>query len=303
MRRLILLGLILVLFCNTAHAGFGGFLQANTAVDVIVGPFIDDTDGKTAETGLTITQVECRISKNGANTIQKNEVTSLTHDELGNYVCKFDTTDTNTEGILTLMIHESGALAVKVEYQVLAQAAYISLMTAKDTGYIGVDVEEVDGTDQTPNDMSGDIDEILTDTGTTIPGTITTAQNDLDTITGGVGVVLDADAITAAKIADDAFSAEHFATNSLTNDALATSWVTEIWSIQMTDMAAGNPSITATANIVLNWLYEAWRNGYRTDGTNSEIVLYKDDGTTPLVEADIADDGTDFTRQEFGAPD
>lgn len=46
--------------------------------------------------------------------------------------------------------------------------------------------------------------------------------------TGTDGVVLGADSITAAKIADDAFSSEHFATGSLTADALATDAVTEI---------------------------------------------------------------------------
>lgn len=122
---------------------FGGFLQANTAVDLIVGPFVDDTDGKTAETGLTITQAEVRLSKNGGNMAQKNEATALSHDELGNYVCKLDTTDTNTEGILSLMIHESGALPIKMDYMVLAQAAYISLITAKDTGYMDINVRAI----------------------------------------------------------------------------------------------------------------------------------------------------------------
>ena len=79
--------------------------------------------------------------------------------------------------------------------------------------------------------------------------------------------------------------------------------VDEVWAKAMTDLAAGAPSATASVFTAINYLYEAWRNGYKTDGTNSEIVLYKDDGTTPLVEADIADDGTDFTRQEYGAPD
>lgn len=165
MRRLISLALILALFCNIAHAGFGGFLQANTAVDVMVGPFIDDADGKTAETGLTITEAEVFLSKNGGNHADKSEATSLSHKGIGNYLCKLDATDTNTEGILTLMIHESGALAVKIDYQVLAQAAYISLMTAKDTGYMGVDVEEVDGTDQTGNDNGADINTIVTAVG------------------------------------------------------------------------------------------------------------------------------------------
>jgi len=126
---------------------FGGFLQANTAVDVMVGPFVDETNGKDAETGLTITQAEVRLSKNGANMAQKNEATSLTHDELGNYVCKLDTTDTNTEGILTLMVHESGALPIKMDYMVLAQAAYISHITAKDTGFMDINIKTVGRTD------------------------------------------------------------------------------------------------------------------------------------------------------------
>lgn len=123
---------------------FGGYLQANTAVDLMVGPFVDDTDGKTAETGLTITQAEVRLSKNGGNMAQKTEATALSHDELGNYVCKLDATDTNTEGILTLMIHESGALPIKMDYMVLAQAAYISHVTAKDTGYMDTHVKTVE---------------------------------------------------------------------------------------------------------------------------------------------------------------
>jgi hypothetical protein len=40
-----------------------------------------------------------------------------------------------------------------------------------------------------------------------------------------------------------------------------------------------------------------------TDSANNEIVVYKDDGATKLVESDISDDGALFTKGEFGAPD
>ena len=139
---------------------FGGYLQANTAVDLMVGPFVDETNGKDAEIGLTITQAEVRLSKNGANIAQKAEATSLVHDELGNYVCKLDTTDTNTEGVLTLMIHESGALPIKMDYMVLAQAAYISLVTAKDTGFMDVDIKAI-STDTTAADNLELFTEVL----------------------------------------------------------------------------------------------------------------------------------------------
>lgn len=48
------------------------------------------------------------------------------------------------------------------------------------------------------------VDDIETDTGTTIPATITTAQNDLNIITGTSGVLLEDASITAAKIDADA---------------------------------------------------------------------------------------------------
>jgi len=300
MRRLIPILLILALFCNPTYAGFGGFLQANTAVDVTVGPFIDDTDGKTAETGLTITEAEVFLTKNGGGYADKSEATSLSHVGLGNYTCKLDTTDTNTEGILTLMIHESGALAVKVDYQVLAQAAYISLMTAKDTGYMGVDVEEVDGTDQTGNDNGADINTIVTAVGNietdtaaqdtagewdtlmaTVDGKLDTAQADLDTITGASGVLIDTDAVDA--------------------DALKADAVTEIWAKAMVDIAAGAPDYNCTVLLAVNYLYEAWRN--QTWATSTEIAIYKNDASTPLVESTISDDGTTFKREEMRAPD
>ena len=53
---------------------FGGYLQANTAVDILIGPFVDDTDGKTAEPGLTI---DVELSKNGQALANKHEATTL----------------------------------------------------------------------------------------------------------------------------------------------------------------------------------------------------------------------------------
>ena len=40
---------------------FQGFLKQSTAVDILLGPFLDDNDGKTAETGLTIEQMGSEI--------------------------------------------------------------------------------------------------------------------------------------------------------------------------------------------------------------------------------------------------
>ena len=72
------------------------FLKQSTAYTFRFGPFLDDTDGKTAETGLTIEDSHIRVSKAGANFIDKNETTNASHDEAGFYVVILNTTDTNT---------------------------------------------------------------------------------------------------------------------------------------------------------------------------------------------------------------
>ena len=155
-------------------------LKANTAIDVLIGPFVDSTDGNTAETGLTITQADVRLSKNGQNIAQKNDDTTCTADELGYYNCELNATDTNTEGNLVLLVHESGALPVRHEYNVLSEAAWDSLYAADDTGNMDVNV-------------------------------VSMAANVL------TATAIDADAITSAKIADNAFGNEHFASGALTS--------------------------------------------------------------------------------------
>lgn len=87
------------------------------------------------------------------------------------------TCTTNTD----MVTEPPTAAAVVNEFETQSQA--------DPTGF-HVNVLEVNGTAQTANDNGADINEILTDTGTTIPGTITTAQNDLDIITGTDGVTL-----------------------------------------------------------------------------------------------------------------
>jgi len=129
----------------------GLWLKQSTAVDVIVGPFVDKTDGNTAETALTVTQAEVRLSKNGGNMAQKNEATALSHDELGYYVCKFDATDTNTLGILQLMIHESAdALPVYHEYMVVTANVYDTLCS---TDKLETDLTQIGGVAQSATDL------------------------------------------------------------------------------------------------------------------------------------------------------
>lgn len=165
------------------------WLKKSTAVTVMVGPFVDDTDGKTAETGLTISQADVRLSKNGAAFAQKNESTSATHDENGYYTVPLDTTDTGTAGILVLAVAESGALPVRQEFMVYAANTYDSLVSGSD--YIDANAVEVSG-DSTAAD---NLEAMLDGTGgvtltTAITGDITgDLSGSVGSVTGAVGSV------------------------------------------------------------------------------------------------------------------
>lgn len=102
-------------------------LRQSTATTVVLGPFVDDADGKTAETALTISQADVRLSKNAGTFAQKNDATAATHMELGYYACPLSTTDTNTLGRLTVVVHESGALPRRKDFLVVTANVWDTL--------------------------------------------------------------------------------------------------------------------------------------------------------------------------------
>lgn len=128
-----------LVFALPAHAEL--VLRQSTASQaVMIGPFVDSTDGNTAETGLTIDAADVRLSKNGANIVGKNSG-GCTHDEIGYYTCTFDATDTNTVGRLQIMVHESGARPVYHEFSVAEEAIYDACCES------GATVAAADGSD------------------------------------------------------------------------------------------------------------------------------------------------------------
>lgn len=126
------------------------YLKQSTAVTLKIGPFLDDTDGKTAETGLTIAQADVRVSKNGGDIAQKAEANSCTHDELGIYGCPLNATDTATLGRLQLWVHESGALPVWHDFMVIPANVFDSLFS---TDKLEVDILQMGGVAQSATDL------------------------------------------------------------------------------------------------------------------------------------------------------
>ncbi len=103
-------------------------LREDTAVDVLIGPFLDITDAATAETGES---PSVKLSKAGQALAAKNDATTPVSDADGYYNCELDATDTSTPGTLDLIVAATAtALSVFKSFQVISQAAYDFLYTS-----------------------------------------------------------------------------------------------------------------------------------------------------------------------------
>lgn len=170
------------------------FLKQSTASQIIsLGQFVDDNDGKTAETALTITNTDIKLKKAGATAVNKNSG-GATHDASGFYHATLDATDTNTVGHLRVFVAVSGALTVWEDFTVVEEAVYDALFgssavgpllaNAAPTNFGDLAITATTGqvTVGTNNDKTGYTASTVSDkTGYSISGTKTTldALNDV----------------------------------------------------------------------------------------------------------------------------
>ncbi len=111
-----------------------GFLRQSTASQSrALGPFIDDTDFVTPETGLTIANTDIKLVANGAASANKNSG-GATHRVNGIYGVTFDATDTAAVGELEVSVNVSGALIVFDTFTVVEEVVYDALYAASATG-------------------------------------------------------------------------------------------------------------------------------------------------------------------------
>lgn len=103
-----------------------GFLRQSTATTLVLGPFVNSSTAA-PENGLTISQADVRLSKNGGAFAQKNESTAATLMENGQYSCPINATDSNAAGGLRVAVYEAGALIWWGTWTVLNQNSYDSL--------------------------------------------------------------------------------------------------------------------------------------------------------------------------------
>ena len=178
------------------------FVKQSTAVDVVIGPFVDDTDGKTPETGLTISQGDCQLTKNAGSVAQKNSATAASHLGGGHYKVPLNTTDTGTLGMLRLYVNESGALPAWLDMMVMPANVWDSLF--------GADALQVDAIQIAGAAVS-----------------TSTAQLGVNAVQAG-GTAWGSGAITSGSFAAGAINAAAIATGAIDADALAADAVDEI---------------------------------------------------------------------------
>lgn len=120
--------------------------QSTASQEVLLPRMLDSTDGNTEETGLTIANTDIKLHKHGATTLANKNSGGATHISNGLYYAVLDATDTDTVGNLVIECHPSGALAVRVECQVLPAAEF----DAKYTGTVrAANTTQIEGTDAT----------------------------------------------------------------------------------------------------------------------------------------------------------
>jgi hypothetical protein len=181
------------------------YLKQSTAATVPFGPFVDNTDGFTAEVSLTLSQADIRVSKNGGAFAQSNNAAGATHMENGVYGVPLDTTDTGTLGRLRVEMHEAGALPVWQDFMVVPANTYAM----------------VDGTDElnvntkTINDVStSSVTTVSSHLGTTGASTPQTA--DSNTLLVAISARLPAALTAGGNIKSDPLAINGVATTSVT---------------------------------------------------------------------------------------
>lgn len=250
-------------------------LGNGTTPTIVLGPFLDDTDGKTAETLLSIAQADVRLSKNAGAFEPKNSATSASHLENGYYAVPLSATDTGTNGILSVAVSKAGALPVWGDFLVVPANVYNAI--CGETGQIRANVVQVSDDANAADNLEAACDGTSYNIG---GGAVVAAS-----VTGSVGSVA-AGGITANSIA----------TNAIDADALAADAVNEIWAKAMTELSAV-PGVTGTVLEALQWLFLLSRN--KITQTNSVQTLRNNADGADIATASVSDDGTTFTRAKF----
>lgn len=304
MTRLAILLATVAFLATTAPANAAQLLKQSTATTVTLGPFLDDTDGATPETALSLTSNTMVLSKNGGAFAQKNTATTSTHDTVGWYRVALDTTDTGTLGRLVVMCDVSGALPVWQNFTVIPANEFDSFVS-------GTDALDVEVASMATDSVSAEaiavgaigMSEFATSAVTeiwaasTAPTSSTLASAVWASVTRTL-TALGTGIITADSIAANAITSSEIAADAIGASEIAADASTEIW------VASTAPTSATIATSVLSnavpGSYSAGSVGYIL-GTNLDATVSSGgqgagaisftytltSGGSPVADADI----------------
>lgn len=107
-------------------------LRQNTAIDLAVGPFVDATDGFTAETALTLATMEqAHVFKHGGAALVSISGNTWAHLAQGIYKLSLNAGDVDVLGRFEIFLNKAGtSRPVRHDLTVLAASVYDALISA-----------------------------------------------------------------------------------------------------------------------------------------------------------------------------
>ncbi len=296
-------------------------LKQSTAVDVLIGPFLDSTNAYDGEGGLS---PAVRLSKNGQALAAKSDVTTPTHDEDGYYNCELDATDTNTVGTLVLKVAGSAtALPVRHEFQVVEEATYdalfgasangfnagglVTLAAVTHTGAVIPTVSTLTGhTPQTGDSFARigvngaglsniDLPNQTMDITGNLSGSVGSVTGAVGSVTGNVGGSVAS--VTGAVGSVTGAVGSVTTVNDKSGYSLSAAGVDAILDEAITEPSAPFTWGGASLRSIVGWLGALGRNKFTQTATTQ--TLRNDADNADVSTASVADDGTTFTRGEW----
>jgi hypothetical protein len=122
------------------------WLKFETPSFVYLGPFMN-SDGITVNTGLSLSQGDIWLTRNGNAFFSLVDASAIVHSMLGYYRIPLGSTDLGSTGRLRIMCNKATALPVWDNWSVVTSKVYDSIITGTD--YLEVDALQVEGTDAT----------------------------------------------------------------------------------------------------------------------------------------------------------
>ncbi len=242
-------------------------LKTNTAVRIAVGPLVDPTDGKTAETALTVTGLSVEIFqiKNDGSAVVRaafsptasggdNDMVHVTDDTAGMYDLELTAAQLNWLGNGRIAFYDvDGFLVHWIDIHVVS-ANYFNWKYG--TGNVNADVIAISG-----DTTAADNCELMFD-GTGYAGGTTKLDVNTATIANG--------AITAAAIATGAIDADAIADNAIDAGAIADGAIT---AAKIADAAIDAATFAADVDAeIAAMVWNALTNAYGGAGSYGALV-------------------------------